>query len=175
MKILSLYKSTLLALKPVAKLMILLPIVFQLSRCASNDSSEDSAPKACGTKDSGVDEEALAHTLKTSSQSLTFKKNAAGNKWLAVILLPSAQSGQEIQVVGANHGASAYNDSTCPIDQGAGNADTVPNTKIVYDGNTANTTKLTVTASGAGASYSVVVTVFGTTDPGSGVTFKSSK
>jgi hypothetical protein len=158
--------------------LFLLPIFFMVFRCANKDSSsssDSSSPVACGTKDSGVDEEALAHTPKTTSQSLTFKKNAAGTKWLAVILLSNAQSGQEIQVLGANHGASAYNNGTCPIDQGTNNADTVANSKIAYDGNTANTTKLTVSATGAGANYSVVVTVFGTSDPGTGITFKSSK
>lgn len=97
----------------------------------------------------------------------------SGAQFIGVALLLNAAVGAEYVVTypnGAAGGQSAYNDFTCPIDQGPTNNDTVPGAKLTTGAQGATSQTFTVNQAG---SYSIVFTYVA--DPGSTITIQKTK
>ena len=97
----------------------------------------------------------------------------SGAQFIGVALLLNAAVGAEYVVTypnGAAGGQSAYNDFSCPIDQGPTNNDTVPGAKLTTGAQGATSQTFTVNQAG---SYSIVFTYLA--DPGSTITIQKTK
>ncbi len=97
----------------------------------------------------------------------------SGAQFIGVALLLNAAVGAEYVVSypnGAAGGQSAYNDFTCPIDQGPTNNDTVPGAKLTTGAQGATSQTFTVNEAG---NYSIVFTYLA--DPGSTITIQKTK
>lgn len=97
----------------------------------------------------------------------------SGVQFIGVALLLNAAVGAEYVVTypnGAAGGQSAYNDFTCPIDQGPTNNDTVPGSKLTTGAQGATSQTFTVNEAG---NYSIVFTYLA--DPGTTITIQKTK